>query len=159
MNMKEQNAFFPVFLDLTQKKIVVAGAGNIAARRVRSLLDFAGEILVVAPEIHEDLLPLNGNGTVRIEQRTFAWSDLEGADLVLAATDDPDLNQRIGSCCRERGILVNTSHDKSFCDFYFPGIARKDNVVIGITASGADHVRARKVTEAVRQFLDESEEL
>lgn len=90
-----------------------------------------------------------------IEQRPFESSDLDGADMVLAVTNDKELNTRIGALCKEKKILVNVSHEKELCDFYFPGVVQKDNVVIGITASGKDHSEARKVTEQIRAMMED----
>ena len=137
---------------------MVAGAGKIASRRVRTLLEFAGKITVVAPEISEEILALAGKGPVQLKRRVFEEADLDGADMVLAITDDKELNQNIGTLCREKGIPVNTSHDKDLCDFYFPGVVQKENVVVGVTASGKDHKQAKEVTEKIREALDDMEE-
>ncbi len=150
--------YFPIFVDLSEKHIVVVGAGKIAARRIRTLLEFAGKITVIAPEIEEAILALAGKGPVQLKRRVFEESDLDGADMVLAITDDKELNTTIGTLCREKGIPVNTSHDKTLCDFYFPGVVQKENVVVGVTASGKDHAQARAVTEKIRETLDEMDE-
>ena len=157
MNNKEK-IYFPIFIDLSEKHIVAIGAGKIASRRVRTLLEFAGKITVVAPEISEEILALAGKGPVQLKRRVFEEVDLDGADMVLAITDDKELNQKIGTLCREKGIPVNTSHDKDLCDFYFPGVVQKENVVVGVTASGKDHKQAKEVTEKIREALDGMEE-
>ena len=94
-----------------------------------------------------------GKGPVQLKRRAFEEADLDGADMVLAITDDKELNQTIGALCREKGIPVNTSHNKDLCDFYFPGVVQKENVVVGVTASGEDHARARRVTGQIRNAL------
>ena len=157
MNNKEK-IYFPIFIDLSEKHIVAIGAGKIASRRVRTVLEFAGKITVIAPEISEEILALAGKGPVQLKRRVFEEVDLDGADMVLAITDDKELNQKIGTLCREKGIPVNTSHDKDLCDFYFPGVVQKENVVVGVTASGKDHKQAKEVTEKIREALDGMEE-
>ena len=146
--------YFPIFIDLSEKHIVVIGAGKIASRRVRTLLEFAGKITVVAPEISEEILALAGMGPVQLKRRAFEETDLEDADMVLAITDDKELNKKIGALCKEKKIPVNTSHDKDLCDFYFPGVVQKDNVVVGVTASGKDHEGARRVSEQMLELLE-----
>ena len=150
--------FFPIFIDLSEKHIVVVGAGKIASRRVRTLLEFAGKITVVAPEISEEILAMAGKGPVQLKKRAFEEADLDGTDMVLAITDDKELNKKIGTLCKEKKIPVNTSHDKDLCDFYFPGVVQKENVVVGVTASGKDHKQAKEVTEKIREALDNMEE-
>ena len=71
---------------------------------------------------------------------------LNGADIVLTATDDRELNQKIVSACRMRKILVNTADDKSLCDFYFPAVTEKDGVVIGM--------KSPKTVRKVREYLE-----
>ena len=154
--MREE-LFFPLFVDLTKKSIIVIGAGKIAARRVKSLLPFVGDMKVIAPEVSSEITEMaaSSGGALVIEQRPFESSDLDGADMVLAVTNDKELNTRIGTLCNEKKILVNVSHEKELCDFYFPGVVQKDNVVIGITASGKDHSEARKVTEQIRAMMED----
>jgi len=154
MNKKQ---FFPVFIDLSEKHVLVVGAGRIATRRLSTLADFAGKITVVAPDIHPDIIKLAKERNIEILQRTYRTSDLEEADIVIVATTNVPLNVEIAEVCKERGIPVNTSHDKSLCDFYFPGLVKKDNIVIGVTSSGTDHAKARAVTEKLRVFLNEME--
>ncbi|MBR7075947.1 MAG: bifunctional precorrin-2 dehydrogenase/sirohydrochlorin ferrochelatase [Lachnospiraceae bacterium] len=155
--MREE-LYFPLFVDLTKKSIIVVGAGKIAARRVKSLLPFVGAMKVIAPEVSSEITEMaaSSEGTLVIEQRPFEPSDLDGADMVLVVTNDEELNTRIGTLCNEKKILVNVSHEKELCDFYFPGVVQKDNVVIGITASGKDHSKAREVTEQIRAMMEDS---
>ena len=78
--------------------------------------------------------------------------DLEDRDLIIAATDDARLNGQIVRDCRNRQILVNHAGDKSQCDFFFPGIAREGNVVVGVTASGRDHRLASEITGSLQSW-------
>ena len=151
--------YFPLFVDLSEKNVVVAGAGKIASRRIASLLDFAGTIHVIAKDVAPEVFDLAAaHSNLVIEERAFALEDLDSADIVLAVTNDKELNVQIGQWCRERHIPVNVSHEKSLYDFYFPGIVRKDNTVIGVTARGKDHSGARKMTEQIRAWMASADE-
>lgn len=149
--------FFPMFVDLSEKKIIIAGGGKVAARRACTLAAFAADILVCAPEAALEIRRLERDGALRWHRGTYYEGLLDEADIVLAATDDPALNEEIARCCRERGILVNTSHKKEMCDFYFPAIAMQGNIVAGIAASGQDHAGVRKAAGKIRQALIELE--
>lgn len=149
--------YFPLFVDLSETDVLVVGAGRIALRRVKTLLDFAGRVTVVAPAVCDELEALAAAGGVALRRRAFEERDLEGAGLVLAATNDAALNARIARLARTRGIPVNVGSDKSLCDFYFPGVARRGSVVVGVTASGTDHAASRRVTQAVRRLLEEEQ--
>ncbi len=152
MNDKRK-PYFPMFVDLSNKKVVVVGAGTIAKRRIRSLLDFTNHLVVVAPEVNRELKDLEESGRLTILKKKYDREDLYGADLVIAATNDTQTNNDIYSVCKCMGITVNVCSDKNKCDFYFPGIAKKDQIVVGVTASGADHKKAKTVIERIREIL------
>ena len=150
----EDYPFFPVFVDLSGRRALVVGGGRIAARRVNTLSQFCPNVTVVAPAIHPDIAALAALGRVKTVERAYREGDLDGADLVLACTDDGALNAAVAEACRERRIPVNDASDRSRCDFLFPGIARRGPVVAGVTAGGRDHALARRATEAVRRCLE-----
>ncbi len=147
--------YFPLFVDLSEKRVYVIGAGTIAKRRIRSLTDFTEQLTVVAPEVNPELNTLEQEGKITILRKKFELQDITDADIVIAATNDHTLNHEIYEFCREHGILVNVCNDKKKCDFYFPGLAMKENVVVGVTANGTNHKMARKVVEKIREMLEE----
>jgi len=148
-----EKAYFPLFVDLSEKKILVIGGGHIAARRIGTLTGFARHITVVAPRLRPELEALAAEGRISPVRRAFEDADLAGAELVIAATDSREINDRICTLCAERGIPVNVIDDPARCDFFFPGIVRDGSVVVGVTASGTDHKKARSVTEAIRELF------
>ena len=149
--------FFPMFVDLSDKKIVVVGGGNIATRRIKTLLQFTRNITAVAPKTTMELHELGKAGFVNLINRPVKRSDFTMAFMVIAATNDWKLNDEIYRVCKEEGIYVNVADDKSKCDFYFPGIYMQDEVVVGITASGLNHKKARKVRVAIHEALEASD--
>ena len=99
-----QSLYFPLFIDLSKKKIVVIGAGTIAKRRIRTLYDFVGQITVVAPEIHPDIQKLANTDKLKTIRKCYDSADLYDADIVLAATNDKKVNREIAELCREKHI-------------------------------------------------------
>ena len=150
--------YFPMFIDLSDKNIVVVGGGNIATRRVKTLLSFTRNIRVIAPKVTMEMMELSKAGYVELITRPVKRTDFAMAYMVIAATNDWKLNDEIYRVCKEEGIYVNVADDKSKCDFYFPGIYMKDEVVIGITASGLDHSRAKKVRLAIQEAMEASDD-
>lgn len=148
------NPYFPMFVDISGKKIVVVGGGKIAQRRVETLLCFAKDILVVAPEITKEIRELYESARIQWVETPYHTEVLRDADMVLAATDDAQCNEQVVEDCHERGILVNAAHKKELCDFYFPGIIQKENLVVGITSSGLSHSEVRQVREQIENTLD-----
>ena len=149
---------FPLFVDLTQKKVMMIGGGRIASRRTLTLLDFVKRITVISPQLRPELESLALEDRIDIIKREFQPEDLTDADLVITATGVVDIDDQVWRLCREKQIPVNVSADQSKCDFFFPGIARNGDLVVGITAGGTDHHLAKRVTEAIRLQLEESKE-
>ena len=149
--------FFPLFVDLSRKHIVVFGAGKIASRRIETLTAFVQTLKVVAPELRPDLLELERAGKLLIFRKPYERADLDGADLVLAATNRPEVNAQIRADCNGLGIPVNVSSDRKQSDFYFPGVARKGPLVVGVTASGESHTDAARLTACLRKFMKDWE--
>lgn len=155
---KNKKPYFPIFVDLTEKQVVVVGAGTIAKRRIRTLADFTDHLTVIAPEVNRELLDMEKAGLLTIKRKNYEREDIYHADYVIAATNDHQINSDIYSVCKCMGITVNVCSDKSKCDFYFPGIARNGNVIVGVTASGADHKQARSTVEKIRSLFSEQED-
>ena len=146
---------FPVFLDISNKKICIYGAGRIASRRAETLLAFAPSLHVFAPEASTWILQAAEKEKLIYKKEAYEPGGIPGDTwMVLAATDDHTVNEQIGKECREKGILVNVSSDRNLCDFDFPGVAVKENLVIGINAGGQNHRLAREWTERIRKEVD-----
>ena len=146
--------YFPMFVDLTDKKIVVVGGGTVACRRIRTLLQFTRNITVVAPKLAPEVQEMAKLGQITLVQRPVKRSDFTDAYMVLAATNDLKLNDDIYRVCKEEGVYVNVSSDREKCDFYFPGVYIRDEIVVGVTASGLDHRLARMVREELEKTLN-----
>lgn len=160
---ERQKRYFPLFVSLEQKKIVVVGAGKIALRRIRTLQSFCHSIRVIAKalprETKEAVCCLQREGVIELCVKAFEETDLDGAvDLVLAATDDRQLNGRIAAICKERGIPVNVASDRTLCDFFFPAVIENERVVIGIAGDGTDHRLVAHTADVIREFLEEKKQ-
>ena len=156
--MKNETGYFPLFMDISDKKIVVIGGGNIAARRVKVLSQFCRNLTVVAPRIHPDLLTLEEKGQIRVIRREYEREDIYDAWMVLATTDQHKLNEEIYSVAKCLGALVNVASNREKCDFHFPGIVRKNHFVVGLNASGMDHKGAARLKKRIEEAVEGAEE-
>lgn len=147
----EKQAYFPMFLSLEGKKAVVIGGGSVASRRIETLLQFTHRVTVVTPRLLESMEHYVEEGRIELFRRPFEKEDIQGAFLVVAATDSPEINDFAAGLCKRAGIWINHAGDKNLCDFYFPGIVKDGRTVIGITASGDDHGLAKRLTEFIRE--------
>lgn len=140
--------YFPLFVNLNHKKVVVYGAGRIAIRRIRGILRFGAEVTVIAPQVRKELWELlpDYEKQLSIEQRAYQYGEIQKQDvyLVLAATDDRQVNQMISTECSQKDVMVNNASDSSQCDFYFPALVEREGLVMGVTSINGDH---KKVAE------------
>ena len=147
----EQPLRFPLFLDLTGKKVVLVGGGTIAARRIGTLRLFGCETVVIAPE-----LKAKAEGLTWL-QRPYEPGDLEGAFLVIAATGDREVNRQVGEEARRLGIPVSVADCEAECSFYFPAICTGEGLVAGVVSSGKDHHKTARAAREIRKVLEELE--
>ncbi len=151
-----EKLYFPMFVDLSEKKVVVAGAGTIAKRRIRALTEFTNHLVVIAPEVNRELKEMEEEGKLTILRKAYEREDLYDAALVIAATNDKKINQDIYSACKCLGIPVNVCNDKAKCDFYFPVIASRSHIVAGVSTCGREHGKAQAVADRIQELLEQT---
>lgn len=168
----KHHPYFPLFVDLSGRRVLVVGAGSVGMRRAGVLSGFGADVRIVAPEVPKQERNLPGSAAPEApapkrnlpgsaapgavwEKRAFVPEDVEGCFLVIAATDDDALNAQIVRLCRRKGIYVNHAGDQSQCDFYFPAVAMEENLVVGITSSGEDHGLVRRIAARLRTWLEQ----
>lgn len=142
---------FPLFIDLTGKRVVLIGGGTIAARRIASLRLFGCEIEVISPE-----LKCSPEGLIW-HRRTYVPGDLRGACLAIAATDDRQVNHAVGQEAGQLGIPVSVADCEGECTFYFPAVCTGENVIAGVVSGGKNHHRTARAAKAIRRVLEELE--
>jgi len=147
--------YYPVFLDIAGKPVVVIGGGNIAHQKVVGLLKAEAEVTVVSPELNEEMAELANEGRFRHIKRDYEPGDLEGYTLAFVATDDRSVNATVADEGKERRVWVNAVDDPPYCDFIMPGIAQKGDLIIAISTSGRSPAMARKMREEIEAFLTE----
>lgn len=142
---------FPLFVDLTGRRVVLIGGGTIASRRIAALRLFGCEIEVISPE-----LKCSAEG-ISWQQRAYIPGDLRGAFLAIAATDSRSVNHQVGVEAGELGIPVSVADCEEECTFYFPAICTGGKVIAGVVSGGKDHHRTARAAKAIRRVLEELE--
>lgn len=135
-------AYFPMFVDMTERECLIVGGGNVAYRKVMVMLDFGAKITVVAEDICDELRKLTIDDTANKEnritfiKRRFERKDCDGMEMVIAATDDNALNHEIAEYCKAKGIMVNAVDQKADCSFIFPSYIKEKNLVAAFSSGG-----------------------
>jgi siroheme synthase-like protein len=123
---------YPIFLDLKDRPVLLVGAGRIALRKARGLVEAGARLTVVAPEWDPEFESL----PVELVRRHFRAADLSDMLLVFAATNDRLTNHRIGIAAKGKGILANIVDSAEECDFVVPARVRRDDVQIAVSTGG-----------------------
>ena len=140
-------SYFPMYVELCGKDCLVVGGGKVALRKVEKLREFGAKLFVISPEILPELAVMEG---VICQKRQFQKTDLEGKELVVAATDDEALNHRISQACRAKKIPVNAVDQKEDCSFIFPAYVKEGEVVAAFSSGGQSPVITQYLKEQIR---------
>lgn len=151
-------SFYPVFVQLEGKKVVVVGGGNVAYRKVLALLECGAAIHLAGRELTQALREMVENKEIHFLGYEFSEDSLENAFMVIAATDDKELNHDISTCARKKGVLVNAVDQPPDCDFIVPSILKRGDLQIAISTSGKSPALARRIRKRLEaQFGEEYE--
>ena len=155
-------SYFPFFKEIEGEKCLVIGGGKVAARKISRLKGFGVKIKVVAPSIVSDIEAVAQScDNISIERRTFTQEDIENVDFVIAAAGE-EVDKEAARLCKERSIPVNVVDNQELCDFIFPSIVQKGDMVAGFVTGGkSPHVAAKlrrdfeaNVSDNIESILD-----
>ena len=141
--------YYPVFLDLKGRPCIIVGGGEVAERKVLSLLECGASVAIISPEVTPPIRDLAQNGRVHWDPREYRQGDLKGAFLAIASTDRQDINEAIAGEAERERIVLNVVDNTPLCSFIAPSIVRKGDVTVAISTGGASPALARKLRETL----------
>ena len=147
--------FYPAFIDLENRPVLVVGGGIIAQRKVETLLEAGALVTVVSPQITEQLDAYGQSNRISVRQRGFIPSDVDGVSLVISATDDPTTQTEVASIAASKNVLVNTVDKPELCSFIVPAILRRGDITIAISTSGKSPSLAAELRARLDRVLTE----
>ena len=143
--------YYPILVELQGRKVLVVGGGSVAQRKIETLLEYGAHVQIISRELTPVLKEHLEEKRVELLAQEFRENYMEGAFMVIAATDDPLLNQRISEKARERELLVNAVDQPSDCTFIVPSILRRGDLLIAVSTSGKSPALAKKVREDLEE--------
>ena len=143
-------AYYPISLELHQRRCVVIGGGAVAERRVEGLLAVGADVTVVSPDVTPALARAAATGRLRHVARPYRTGDLAGASLTPTAVDHPAVTAAVADEARARGIWLNAADDSAHCDFMLPAVVRRGVLTVAVASGGASPA----LTRALREHLD-----
>jgi len=145
--------YFPMYIDIRDFKILMVGGGAIALRRLKTLHMFHEHITVISPSVCKEIEDMALEGFVTWVSRSYVPGDLTDFDMVLAATDDREVNHAVFLEARREKVPVNISDCKEECSFYFPSVIKDGDIVIGVTSGGTDHKKTKQTADRIRSLI------
>lgn len=146
-------SLLPIFLKLDNRPGLLVGAGTVALDKIGSLLQTGLRLRVIAPQAHKEILRLAADGKLEYISRAFEESDLDGNFLVIAATDDPQVNAAVYRGALARNILCNSVDDIPNCDFFFGSVVRRGGLQIAISTAGESPAFAQRLRREIDEQL------
>lgn len=151
--MEPRNNLYPIFLKTEQLNVLIVGGGYVALEKLTFLLKSSphANVLMVAPFFRKETLALIAEKKIKTIEGIYLKEHLANKHIVIATTDNVQINEGIYHDCRARNILVNVADNPPFCDFYMGGIVTKGNVKVAISTNGQSPTTAKRL----RQFFEE----
>lgn len=147
-------AYYPLCLEMTERRCLVVGGGPVAERKVAGLLESGARLTVVSPSATDRLRDWSRADRVRLLLREYAASDLRGHSIVFVATDDGRVNADVARDARAAGVLVNAADDPAHCDFILPAVLTRGELTVAVSTGGASPALARTVRDELDAYLD-----
>jgi len=145
--------YLPIMFDMRNKKILLVGGGAIACEKLGRLIECSTEITVVATECSSKMNEYIEEFALTFYNRAYKDSDLDGMDIVIAAVDSPELQLDIFNKARNKKILCNAVDLPSYCDFIFPSIIRKGDLIVAVSTSGASPAFAKHMKRLLEKLI------
>lgn len=139
--------YYPVFLNIADKRCTVVGGGEVAARKVSRLLDCGAQVVVISPKLIPELIILKAESSIEHIEADYNVQYIQGSTLIVGATDDEKTNALISSDARSLGIPVNIVDDPEKCDFILPSVVERGDLTIAVSTAGNSPALSRYLRE------------
>ncbi len=146
--------YLPLSLNITDKKILIIGGGNVAAKKINILEQFTSEISVVALKICKEIKA----GNIACREKEYHKSDLADYHIIYACTNIERLNRRIKKDCEDMGKLINVVDNPDLSDFVSPAILKKDHITVAVGSNAQNVLRSIELRNKIRDFLNSNGE-
>ncbi len=138
-------AYYPIFLNILGKRSIVIGGGDVALRKVKSLLECRAKVTVISTKPHPEISKLSEERMIRLIERDYKAGDLKDAVIAIVCTNAKKVNRKAADEARKEGALVNVADDPERSDFIIPSFFRRGNLTVAVSTSGVSPALAKKI--------------
>jgi len=139
--------YYPIFIDVEDHDVVIIGGGEVCARKAETMMRYGARVTIVSPEFTAEIEQWTRDGKLTIRRKRYEMSDLDGASIVIASTNDTSVNEQIAADARARKVPVNVVDVTPLCEFIVPAIIEKGSVTIAVSTGGKSPALARTLKE------------
>ncbi|MDP2941744.1 MAG: bifunctional precorrin-2 dehydrogenase/sirohydrochlorin ferrochelatase [Candidatus Omnitrophota bacterium] len=147
--------YYPLALEVKNRRVLVVGAGAVAERKIKNLLKFGARIQVVAPLATAKIRRLAGEGRISWLKREFAAQDLKGSQLVIAAASNEKINKQVSKEAAKKKVLINVVDNPALSDFISPAVFSSKQAIIAVFTEGRNPVLSRDLKNFLKGHWDE----
>lgn len=147
--------YYPMHADLKNQKCIVIGGGTVAERKINTLLECSADVTAISPQLNKNLEQLAHSREIKYLRRNYRRGDLEGAFLVISATDNAELNSIVYNEASQKGILINVVDDPAKCTFIVPSVLQRGDFVISISTGGGCPALSKQIRERLEKEFGE----
>ena len=145
--------YYPIFLDIEERSVVIIGGGEVCARKAETMMKYGARVTVFSPAFTPEIEQWAREGKLVLREKRYDASDLDGANIVIASTDDTAVNEQIAADCRSRRIPVNVVDVTPLCEFIVPAILEKGSIQIAVSTGGKSPALARTLKEDLNRAI------
>ena len=151
--MKKNFPYYPIYLDIEDRAVLIIGGGEVCARKAETMMRYGGRVTIVSPSFTDEIEQWGTAERVVLRRKRYDESDLEGASIVIASTDDQCVNARIARDCRRRKIPVNVVDVTHLCEFIVPAILESGSIQVAISTGGKSPALGRTLKEDLKRVI------
>lgn len=152
-------SYYPVFLEMNQRRCVVIGGGAVAERKVAGLLKVGATVTVISPQVTGKIAQWVKLGSIDLLASYYQAGDLAGYEIVFVATDHSEVNAVVCEEAKSRGVWVNAADDPASCDFILPSVLRRGDLTVAVSTGGRSPALSRAIREELESYFTKEYEI
>ena len=146
-------SFFPAFVNLENKKVLVVGGGKIAGDKISHLLDFTRDITIISPKIDDRVKQMIDENSLVYLPRKYKKDDIKNFFIVIGAVDDEELQKNIFLESQDKKVFCNSVDNTKYCDFIFPSYIKEDSLIVAFSTSGVSPSLSKYLRRAIQKLI------
>lgn len=153
MKKNEKSGFYPILISLDKLPCLVVGGGDVAERKVLSLMQFKGDVTVISPRVSKLINDLSDKGKIKLIKQRYSKDIIKSFKIVFCATNNTKINKKVHDDCKREGILINVADNPPLCDFILPANIKRGDLTVSISSQGSAPFYTKEVKKKLNGII------